>query len=190
MITKLTINLRDGLLEAEGEESFVRSIYQDFRDQVVKAATLKVVPVTPFEQLDQSSAMPPISQRSSKSRRNSSDGGKGKAADYKPSFKQHNLADLGEFYDAFAPSNHNEKILCFAVFLRDRLKIAPCTADDIYSCYFTLKTRTKTPEAFQQAFITAKNRTHFIEVEWPEKIEITIAGDNFYNDKLKSRAPK
>jgi hypothetical protein len=192
MNTRLTINLRDGLLEVEGGEDFVRTIYQDFKAQVARAA-LKAVPAKPFEQLEQAPA--PIQQvearRQTKPRGNrSSDSGKIKASNYRPTFKDLNLAGLGEFYDQFAPANHNEKILCFAVFLRDQLKISPCTADDIYTCYFTLKTRTKTPVAFQQAFITAKSRTHFIQFDWPQKIEVTIAGDNFCDAKLRAGGSK
>ena len=33
-MTKLKIDLRSGVLEVEGEESFVREVYQDYKDKV------------------------------------------------------------------------------------------------------------------------------------------------------------
>ena len=36
MSTKLTINLRDGILDVEGSEEFVREIYGDFKSEVAK----------------------------------------------------------------------------------------------------------------------------------------------------------
>jgi hypothetical protein len=185
MNTRLIINLTQGLLEVEGSEDFVRSIYQDFREQVSAAAALKSVSLKPVEQIEAPTSVLEDSRRPTKQRRQNSPEAKSKTAEYKPTFKNLNLAGLAEFYAKINPANHSEKILCFAIFLRDNLKISPCSPDDIYTCYFTLKSETKTPEAFQQAFITAKNRTHFIEIEWPTKIDVTIAGDNFYNDKLR-----
>ena len=193
MNTRLIINLTEGILEVEGSEEFVRSIYHDFREQVSVTAANKLTPLNTVQQIE-----PPIKEVDAPTQRKSrrpissatkpraASGTKPKAAEYKPLFNTSlNLAELPGFYAAFNPTSHNEKILCFAVFLRDRLTMSPCTANDIYTCYFSLKSQTKMPEAFHQAFITARNRTHFIEVEWPEKIEITIAGDNFYNEKLR-----
>ena len=34
MNTRLVINLREGIIEAEGEEGFVRSVYEDFKGRV------------------------------------------------------------------------------------------------------------------------------------------------------------
>ena len=137
MNARLTINLRDGLLEVEGAEDFVRTIYHDFKEQVARTA-LQPGPTNAVEQLEHHSppAEQPNERRQKRSRRRpSAEGGKTKPSDSKPTFKDLNLAGLGEFYDKFGPKNHNEKILCFVIFLRDQLKIRPCSADDVYTCY-------------------------------------------------------
>ncbi|MSP42968.1 MAG: hypothetical protein EXR08_06325 [Alphaproteobacteria bacterium] len=70
-------------------------------------------------------------------------------SEYTPSFNKNlDLAKLENFYDRCLPKNHSEKILIFSVFLRDELKIDPCTANDIYTCYNNLKLKDKRPTAF------------------------------------------
>src|SRR5205807_1846246 len=132
MNARLTINLRDGLLEVEGAEDFVRTIYHDFKEQVARTA-LQPGPANAVEQLEHHSppAEQPNERRQKRSRRRpSAEGGKTKPSDSKPTFKDLNLAGLGEFYDKFGPKNHNEKILSFVIFLRNQRKIKPCSAED------------------------------------------------------------
>jgi hypothetical protein len=40
MGTKLTINLKDGILNVEGSEDLVRSVYEDFKAEVAKRLTI------------------------------------------------------------------------------------------------------------------------------------------------------
>ncbi len=191
MSTKLMINLRDGIVTVEGSEEFVRTIYQDFKERIAK---LTIFPAEPPRQLERHSSSSEeiaehIPHRKIKSHRPPNAVIKKPRTDsYKLNFNTNlNLAGLDTFYDEWAPRNNFEKILIFAIFLRDRLQIAPCTAGDIYTCFHTLKSKTKTPEAFVQAFRDAQHRTHFIEFTSPQAVQITIAGDNHFNQKLKEK---
>lgn len=188
--TRLLINLREGIVEAEGGEEFVRSVYDDFKERVSKPV---VFPLSEPKQLSAVGSAPEqeeVHEQPKKRARKSrgSETGKARAAEYKPEFNaQLNLADLENFYDGFEPANSSEKILIFAIFLRDKLGVVPCAANDIYSCFFMLKHKTKTPEAFVQAFRDTQHRTHFIEFVSPQHVKITIAGDNHFNQKLKRK---
>lgn len=187
MDTKLVVNFVERSVQVEGTEEFVRFVYQDFKDHLAEHAagqlpTKILVRGADSEQIAEEKDTP----RKKSNRTNKGDNDKPKAAEYKPRFiSDINLASLDEFYDAWKPTNNSEKILLFAVFLRDRLQIAPCNADQIYTCFFTLKGKTKTPVAFAQAFHNAKSRTHFIEFDSLQKIIITIAGDNHFNERLQ-----
>lgn len=192
IMTKLSINLREGTVEVEGAEEFVRFIYQDFKESLSK----RVIVQSPEKVLDQVPETPLLSnegkdqpkRRTKRKTAASGEADKSRTAAYKPTFNaQLNLAGLREFYDKWKPENNAEKILLFAVFLRDQLKTAPCSADDIFTCYFTLKDRTKTPEAFAQAFHDTKSRTHFIDYQTLQSISITIAGENYFSDKSRKR---
>jgi hypothetical protein len=188
--TKLAINLTEGTVHVEGEEAFVRSIYEDFKDYLSKRISSRsaIVTVTPPEVPAQ--VTNENIQRKRRAIRKSSrlESDKPRAAEYKPKFRRDlDLSDLEGAYDAFNPRNHHERILVFAVFLRERFQIAPCTADDIYTCYGTMKAKTETPEAFVQAFRDAQNKAHYIDFNSPQDIRITIAGDNHYNKKHQQR---
>lgn len=183
--TELTINLRKGFISAKGTESFVQSIYNDFKERITKAS------VSPtLESAAEHEAIAPKTGERSRRQRSApkSDNGKNKAGTYRPAVKPDlDLTPLGDFYDQFDPSTHSEKILIFTTFLRDVLKIEPCAADDVFSCYFALRHRTDTPKAFVQAIRDAQNKFHFVEFASPQEIRVTTVGNNHFNRTLKKK---
>lgn len=190
--TKLAINLNEGTVQVEGTEEFVRFIYQDFKESLSKQVVVQPLPSGPLGQdpppvliTDETK---PRKKRAPQKASIKDNGKKPRLAAYKPNFNTKlDLTTLEQLFDKWAPENNFEKILVCAVFLRDKLKIAPCTADDIYTCFATLnrKGKTKVPEAFVQAFRDCQNRTHYIECKSLEEIHITIPGDNRFNEKKR-----
>lgn len=190
--TKLLINLREGIVQVEGDETFVRDVYNDFKEQVSKPVVLQQAgaPQLGIEDGADDDMEPPSPKaRTNKIRRTSQQSTtRGETAAYKPEFNTAlDLSGLPKFYDQYDPTTHPEKILIFATFLKERLNIAPCTANDIFTCYSVLKTRTKTPGAFLQAFRDTQNKTHFIEYLSPTEINLTIAGTNYLNFDMKKK---
>jgi hypothetical protein len=197
--TKLAINLREGTVQVEGSEDFVRFIYQDFKEHLSRNAVVQPAHLA----IEHSAASRPLladhSEKPKKNytgakkqaRKNAASDSKVRTNDYRPHFNTKlDLAGLVDIFDQWAPANNHEKILLFAMFLRDKLNVAPCTADDIYTCFATLnrKGKTKVPEAFLQAFRDAQSRTNFIEFKSLQQILVTIPGDNHYNEKHKKGA--
>ena len=186
MTAKLHINISEGTLSVEGGEEFVRSIYSDFRDKLIQEASRRRIPAPEIEISPESNSGPSKkpavkSPRSSNTKKTASGG-------YKPEVDPNlDLSKLADFYGRFNPKNHSEKILIFAAFLRDTLKKAPCTANDIYSCYFELRDQTEIPEAFHQAFITAWNRTKWVKFVSKDEITITTAGENHFIKMSKGK---
>lgn len=196
MDTKLAINLREGTITAEGSEEFVRFIYADFKESVSKQAVQISQPLLleagKSGKNEDTSVEGKVATNKTQSKgRSSSSGGreKSKGGEYKPTFVSTlNLKGLEQFYDAFDPKNHSDKILIFAIFLRDNLDMATCTANDIYTCYFTLKSKTKIPTAFLQAFKDTKARTHFIDYESFDSISVSITGENHFSSIMADKA--
>jgi hypothetical protein len=195
MNTKLTINLRDGILDVEGSDEFVRSIYEDFKGEVAKRIPLKPAgpPQIDFvpedEKAGNSDALSKKPKLKTRSKQVPSKGQKPRI--YTPKFDPDlNLDGLPEFYDKLGPVNATEKILTFAMFLKEKLQIQPCTCDQIYTCFFTVRDRTKIPEAFVQSFWNAQSRTHFIQVNSLEEIVVTIPGNNHFEKMKKRIVPK
>jgi hypothetical protein len=192
MTTRLVINLREGVVEVEGGEEFVRSIYDDFKERVSRPTLLPAVPpkqLTTDLRTGEDDDEGRSSRRKAAKKSTSADTKKAKAVDYKPTFNSKlDISGLETFQDQFVFANNSERILAFAIFLRDQLGIAPCSADDIFTCFFTLKHKCEVPEAFLQSFRTAKHRTHFIDYSSFEAIEVTIAGDNHFKRLKKAGA--
>jgi len=188
--TRLAINLKEGTIEVEGNEEFVRFVYQDFKESLSKQIVAHATPISPIGH----AALQPLivdedARAKPRSARKVYSGGADKArkTKYKPQFNSKlDLSGLPKFYEAWDAANNYEKILVFAMFLRDRLQVVPCSADDIYTCFFTLKHKGPIPEAFVQTFHDAKSRTHYIEYDSIQSISITIPGENRYNEKLKA----
>lgn len=199
MNTKLTINLRDGILDVDGSEEFVRTVYEDFKGEVAKRLPLaadaqrqiEAAPLTLIEPIAGTTEVKPKKQPHAKRATATGEGQKARTGKYKPTFDPNlDLNGLVEFYDELKPMNAAEKILIFAVFLKERLKIVPCTADQIFTCFFTVKDRTKIPEAFEQAFRDTQSRTHFIQVTSLQDITVTIPGSNHFVEMKKRKAVK
>jgi hypothetical protein len=192
--TKLVINLKDGIIQAEGGEDFVREVYNDFKEVVSKRTFIPATPAPAAIEQIPSSDDEGEAQRSSagnakgKAKRQMGAGNKGSGdAAFKPKFDPDlDLTGIDDFYAKCAPTNNSEKILVFAAFLRDKLGKAICTAHEIYTCYFTMKE--DIPTAFAQAFHNCRSRTHYIKYTTMSDIEVTIPGNNWLNAQAKKKA--
>jgi hypothetical protein len=191
--TKLVINLMEGIVEVEGTEDFVRFIYQDFKENLSKQVIIRPAASLPLQrepeqrllakedkELPKKTAEVPRKPAASGEKKKSGSGA------YKPTFNSKiNLTGVETFYDELKPENNSECIVVFAAFLRDRVQMSKCSANDLFTCFFTLKSKTKIPTDMPQAIKNAKHRTHFIEYETIESIEITSAGDNWLEAQAK-----
>lgn len=189
--TKLHINLNQGLIDVEGDEAFVRSVYEDFKKVLT---TNRTAPSDP-EPVEEVSSEPSVEQparttgkRSKRTPRKPSERTDSRPgwSLYKPQLDNNlNTASLSDFFARANPKTHAEKILTFVRFLEDELNIRPCSADQIYTCYRVL--RTPMPEAFVQALRDTQNKKSFIEANSPTDISATIVGNNhFERDPAKS----
>ena len=71
-------------------------------------------------------------------------------------------------------------------FLEEKCEISPCTADQIYTCYRTLKQTV--PQHFRQVIINASGGNYgYIEYASVDDIGVSIIGQNHF-DKGLARA--
>lgn len=150
MQTKLHINVPQGIVDIEGDPDLVREVYADFRDRLLD----KLINTSENPIKNGSSAEDKKSPHKRK-RRPLVKKAKQAAADdnaidpHNPKLdKDLDLSQLRNFYDRYEPKNNAEKILVFAKFLIDELKIDKPNTDQFYSCFEELKE--KIPTAFAQ----------------------------------------
>ena len=191
-IAKLRLNLREGIIEVEGDSALVAKIYDDFKSQLASVSSddedaegaprgSSTVHDTEARASHRKSRKPRIAKASS--------GGGDKVSNYTPVLdKGLDTSKLSKFYEPFAPRNHAERVLIYARFLNDVLDISPCTGDQIFTCYKA--TRERVPEAFVQALRDASGgRYGYIDYKSPTEILSTTRGDNhFEHNGIKRKA--
>lgn len=195
MNTKLHINLSQGIIDIEGDPELVRSIYDDFKGQLLES--LKSGNGASFaeeqggsiatEIRNESPAKPKLKRRSSpKKKANGDEGSHGISPDNPKLDKQLDLAGLADFYNQFEPKNNFEKILIFLKFMTENLSIDSPNSDQVFTCFKS--TGEKIPTAFAQALRDTSKKHGFIDYNSPIDMPITIAGENHFNHNLKRKA--
>ncbi|WP_428028175.1 hypothetical protein [Altererythrobacter sp.] len=189
MMTKLHINLAQGIVDVEGDPEFVSRVYSDFKDQLLSGTAF-----SPPEREDSDSEakgslpknQPKVRRRAAPRKRAvSGDDTSGVSADHPKLDKNLDTAKLGDFYGQFKPKNNAERILIFLKYIIDELGIENPNTDQVYTCF--KKTGDKIPKAFAQAFYNVSSREGYIDFRSASDIGITIVGDNHFNLELKRK---
>jgi hypothetical protein len=177
-MAKLTVNLSDGSIEIEGDEKFILTAFADVRTALkdlegFQAFNPKPDPVAAKAPADAVPDETP-SQKAKPANTKSAAGSKKP----QPTLNPHlDLSALSDYVKHYKPKKNTERILVFAAFLRDKLSISPCSSDDIYSCFHSLRSEMKIPEAFQKNMNDTKSEG-FIEYVKLSEVSIPIMGEN------------
>ena len=185
-MAKILIDLDGVHFEAEGEEPFIKELYSDFKTLFKDRPLDKKSPHSqsvPENNLDQSATKP--SRRKKPSTQNKKSAGQKTRPRNSPQVVNNlPLDDLKEAYEQKKPKSNSELLLTFAAFLRDRHEIEPCTIDQLYTCYWALRTELKIPKAFKQAIIDTKNKKHWLDLTEDGNVKITNIGENALHHEL------
>lgn len=185
MQSRLHIDLYRGIIDVEGEESFVREIYADYKDRLKDLADVGApkAPEPIAELAGEKIKSKPRRAATKKSPKTKTDG-EAKASAYRPALtKDLDTSGLAAFYKQFSPKNNAEKILVFVKFLEEKLDISPCSADQIYTCYRSLKQ--SVPQHFRQVIVNTSGRDYgYIEYGGIDEITASIIGQNYFDDGL------
>jgi hypothetical protein len=175
-MTKLKIDLRAGLVEVEGEESFVLSIYNDFKE--------KLPPGRKGIQAGAQTDRPkPVvgSRRKVGSRLKESHSVVGDLDLVGP-------AKVGPLKDFLVshPCKHAQEYNTVFVYYLAKAEIPGVSVDHVYTCYKHCGTRM--PVALKQSLYDTANRTGNIDTARLDNITITTAGENFV-EHVAARRP-
>lgn len=182
-MTKLKIDLVNGLLEVEGEESFVKEIYQDYKEQLSKHS-FNGVPAD----INGGEGKPNPAPRSSSTAKR---GRTKEAVKRKESFSiikdldlssKGNKKSLREFFKEKAPSAALGKNAVFVYYLQNEAKITGITIDHIYSCYKDVNERV--PEALKQSILDTSSKKGWIDTASMTDIKMSTPGENFVEHDL------
>lgn len=182
MTTKLSINIKEGTIEVEGEESFVAGVYADFKEQLVIAGitrTATTVPALVKEGGDKSTV-------DSKPVRKSRTTGKGeslaiiKDLDLSARGNSRDLS-LRDFYAEKKPSNAMERSTVFVYFLQVIMGASQITLNHIYSCY---KDVGAPVPSVRKSVANASGRKGYLNSASFDDIKLGIPGENLVEQYL------
>jgi len=181
--TKLHIDLQKGTVDVEGDKDLIEKVYLDFKENLLAGRSRMESSSADLQ--ERAKAQPLRRPRSS--RTTTPEGAK---PIYVPSLvKNLDTSKLAAFSAPYAPKNHSERVLLFVKFLETALKITPCTADQIYTCYKSA--RVKVPEAYEQALREARgNRYGYIDYKTLTGITATVRGANHFDHDGIRKAPE
>ena len=187
---KIHINLSLGLIEAEGDETFVSRVYDDFKDRIQPAdgdhGGSEDEPESAAGPPARGPRKPAARKKAAAKKGNGKTEGPGVTA-YTPSRNTDlDLAKLAGFVGQYAPKNNPEKYVLYITFLKDTLKKDPCSMDDLFTCFLEMKD--EIPGNFGQNLIdTRGNRYGYIKFTSPHDIVLSTAGINHLNLKMKKK---
>ena len=181
--SKLFIGVSRGIVEVEGDATFVRQIYSDIRQGLLGEGGLMREGLKTNTTTDRGKKPKNVKSRSRGLKVSESADSERMDADSPKLDKDIDTSGLAAYYSRFEPRNHSEKILVFLRFLTDELGIESPNTNQVFTCY--RKVSERLPRAFQQAFRTANSRHGYIEYRSPADIAVTTAGMNHFDHDLK-----
>lgn len=186
MQTKLHINLSQGIVDVEGNVDLVREVYSDFRDQLL-SNQVQTGEVSDSQEAIDKPKKTPSKKRAASKKTNKADTKDDRINPDNPKLdKNLDLSNLPAFFEQFGPKNYPEKILIFAKFLVNELKIQHPNTDQFYSCFKKLKE--KLPKAYIQAFRDTHGKDYgYIEYKSATDISITTIGTNHFDSGIKRK---
>jgi hypothetical protein len=171
-MTKLKIDLNNGVLEVDGEEDFVKEIYKEYKDRMLtsfsKAAPdLKNVPESPT-----ATAGKKAIKSSSKSPRKEN----------YSLIKEIQLGELKAFYDSKSPKTGFEKNVVFVYYLQKILKLQNISPDHIYTCYKLMSV--PLPKAIRQSLVDTYHSKTWIDSSNMNDLVVLTVGENVVEHDL------
>lgn len=191
-MTKIKIDLRNGVLEVEGEETLVREMYADFKNSLAQVALLQQeAPKEP------TTVTPPVQLDAPAGKRKPSGSGKSTRAkvtevykilgdlDLKPVGKK----SLRDFIGEKNPSERGgETSTVMVYYLQKILGLENITLDHVYTCYKHAEKRV--PISVRSDLKNIRDRKGWIDCNDMTKIRVTTAGENLVEHELPKKAAK
>lgn len=181
-MTKLKIDLRSGILEVEGEESFVREIYKDYKEKIA---------VADLPLIEDETDTIPEKQTTAKKLKTKHNGSAKTTSKRKESYQIVKDLDLSAkggkealktFYSKKAPTTAMEKNAVFVYYLEKIAMAKGVSVNHIYTCYKDVNE--KVPGALRQSLLDTSYKKGWIDTKSMENITVTTHGENLIEHTL------
>lgn len=182
MTTRLSINIKEGTLEVEGEEGFVTGVYSDFKEQLAIAWASRTSPApTLVADVKSAASAKPVRKTRAASKSESLTIVKDLDLSIKGNAKGVSLRD---FYAKKKPSTAMERSTVFVYFLQVILGVPKITLNHIYSCY---KDVGATIPAVRKSVENAGGLKGYLDSSSYDAIKLAIPGENLVEQYLPKK---
>jgi hypothetical protein len=206
MVTKLKIDLNQGILEVEGSESFVKIIYNDFKIHFAGIETDGSDLKPPRRARKSNAAAQPVTSSEPQPVAGNEQAAvedtapeeavlpRQKPVGPMPVYTQVEDLDLGaaggrpslvEFMDAKFPLTNEERNIVFLYYLQYNLKLKSITADHVYTCYRQAKIRV--PLNLENSLRITADQHNWIKTNRTGKMTLTTAGKQYVEKQLPKK---
>lgn len=186
-MTKIKIDLNTGFIEVEGDDEFVKSVYQDYKENILSGLIMngiktKEINPTNIENSKNIKTGKTTNKKNGKRKESYSI-----AKDLDLSGKSGKLS-LKEFYAKENPRNALERNGVFVYYLEKIREIDKIGLSHIYTCYKEIP-GIKIPGALKQSLLDTSSIKGWVDTSSMENIKITTLGENLVEiDLLAERA--
>jgi hypothetical protein len=185
-MTKLKVDLKNGLLEVEGEETFVRSVYADYKDVLAAASARQiVVPITnPDSVVARTKIVGDVIGKEGLPKTRSKNS-------RKESYKiisdlilnpTNGTPSLKAFLKEKNPSTAMEVNAVVIYYLQKKIGLSGISPDHVYTCYKNIER--KVPAALVQSLFDTASLKGWIDTKDKTDIRITTTGENLVEHDL------
>lgn len=175
-ITKIKIDLSQGIIEAEGSESFVLNVYSDFKDKLNQESK----PPKPRAQSSKSatatSTQPSAKKKTTSKKKSGGKGGWNIISELKLNGEGGNQS-LQDFHNQYSVKSNFERNLIFVYYLQNILKISNISIDHVFTCYRNVP-KLKIPGNLKQSLFDTAFKKDWIDTTSTENIHLTVTGTN------------
>jgi hypothetical protein len=184
MTTKIRIDLSQGIIEAEGNEDFVRMVYRDFKEQIQAAKEEVEKRTRPLVRKKKRKEEKPKKKKVARKIKSTAKlvrdlnlaGGDGKAS-------------LRDFFKRYSPGTDMERNLIFIYYLQEILGLTEIAPDHVFTCY--RDRRIKVPKNLEGSLLNTSHKKGWIDTASYEDIKVTVSGMNYLeHDMPKASEPK
>ncbi len=182
MNTKIHINLKEGLIEAEGSEDFVKYIYESAKELYNEEAPTRVTKKPSKPSVATNNSKPEAPKK------------KVNATTKQPKIVADlNLRPTGgkESLEEFCKGlkigkSSREKNLVYIYYMQKVLGIEKISMDHVYTCYKHVKE--KCPGNLYQNLVDTKNKRGWIVTSNMDQLSVTVPGENYLEHEMQKKA--
>ncbi|SOC55700.1 hypothetical protein SAMN05421509_105274 [Chromohalobacter canadensis] len=182
--TKIRIDLVQGIIEAEGDSAFVKSVYDDFKDRL-NTQSPKAAQDVKKEAQEKPASAPTKKAAPVRKKKASGGSASGKMVNDLDLSGGGGAERLKDFFSQYKISSNYERNLIFVYYLQHRLNIQGITIDHVFTCYRDVGV--KVPSALQQSLWDTSRHKGWLDTNNGENITTTVPGMNHLEHDLKKQ---